>query len=65
MKFGNEDPKLQFGVIESLISKKLDPFETKRLADKLQIRKDVLISYEDTVDAFRALLEEDLDDVIE
>ena len=57
--------KLSFGKTQELIGKKLDPFETKRLIDKLQISKDAMLSYEDAIDSFRSQFEHDLDDIIE
>ena len=47
------DIKLPFSKIEELVTKKLDPFETKRLVDKLQISKDAQFSYDDAIEAFK------------
>ena len=49
---GFDEPKLQFGQIEALVAKKLDPFETKRLVERMQLSKDVQLTYDDTLKAF-------------
>lgn len=59
-----DEPKLPFGIIEGLVAKKMDPFETRRLVDRMQMSKDVQLTYDDTRKAFDEVLEDDLDDVI-
>ena len=56
--------KLPYCQIKEMIDKKLDPFETQRLCDKLRLRDDAMLSHEETVYAFEQLLEEDVDDLI-
>ena len=56
---------MRFDKISELIENRLDPFELKRLSDKLQIHDDVKLTFDDTLYAFKQLLDEDFEDVIE
>ena len=51
-------------MIEDLISKRLDPFETNRLCRKLRISKDAVLTFDDTIKEFTKLIETDLDNCI-
>ena len=55
---------LQFGVIESLISRKIGSFETKRLCSKLSLTEDSKLEFAHMVEIFTDLFTQDLDDII-
>ena len=47
-----------------MITRKLDAFEAQRLIDKLKMEKSAQLSFDDTMDMFSQLLEEDVDELI-